>query len=113
MEYSNGVRPYILEWYNKVFLVEFNEKRNNNNEDDKEVGLTTKELVGATFRIRQRKLSTQQVYERYILPLVNAGYIDKIENKQDKRSYIYVPVLNAKQKNYSIQAKRIISHKTN
>ncbi|HZC20870.1 MAG TPA: hypothetical protein VE223_04430, partial [Nitrososphaeraceae archaeon] len=21
MEYSNGVRPYILEWYNEVFLV--------------------------------------------------------------------------------------------
>jgi hypothetical protein len=101
MEYSNGVRPYILEWYNEVFLVEFNEKKNNNNDeedDNEEVGLTTKELVDATFRIRERRLSTQQVYETYIVPLVNAGYIDKIENKQDKRSYIFLPVLNAKQK---------------
>ena len=98
MEYSNGVRPYILEWYNEVFLVEFNEKRNSNNEDDEEVGLTTKELVDATFRIRQRKLFTQQVYESYIVPLANAGYIDKMENKHDKRSYIFLPVLNTKQK---------------
>jgi hypothetical protein len=26
MEYSHGVRPYILEWYNEVFLVKFNDK---------------------------------------------------------------------------------------
>ena len=31
-------------------------------------------------------------------PLVNAGYIDNIENKKDKRSCIFLPVLNAKQK---------------
>ena len=34
----------------------------------------------------------------YIIPLVNAGYIDNMENKKDKRSYIFLPVLNAKQK---------------
>jgi hypothetical protein len=105
IEYSNGVRPYVLEWYNEVFLVEFNGKGNgnkNDDNDDKEVGLTTKELVDAILRIRKRKLSTQQIYENYIVPLVNAGYIDKIENKQDKRSYIFLPVLNAKQKHYSI-----------
>jgi DNA-binding MarR family transcriptional regulator len=88
-------------------LVEFNERRNKNNNNDnddndyEEVGLTTKDL-DATFRIRERRFSTQQIYETYIDPLVNAGYIDKIENKQDKRSYIFFPVLNAKQKNYSI-----------
>ena len=98
MEYSNGVRPYILEWYNEVFLVEFNEKRRSNNNDDEEVGLTTRELVDATFRIRKRRFSTQQIYETYIAPLVNAGYIDNIENKKDKRSCIFLPVLNAKQK---------------
>ena len=110
MEYSNGVRPYILEWYNEVFLVEFNEKRNSNNEDDEEVGLTTKELVDATFRIRQRKLFTQQVYESYIVPLANAGYIDKMENKHDKRSYIFVPVLNTKQKIFDLDKTNNLSY---
>ena len=81
-----------------VFL-EFNEKRSkNNNDDNDEVGLTTRQLVDASFRIREHRFSTQQIHETYIYPLVNAGYIDKIENKQDKGSYIFLPVLNAKQK---------------
>jgi hypothetical protein len=33
-----------------------------------------------------------------VVPLVNAGYIDKVENKNDKRSYLFYPVLNGKQK---------------
>jgi hypothetical protein len=36
MEFSNGVRPYILEWYNDVFLVEFNDKRERNTVDNEE-----------------------------------------------------------------------------
>jgi hypothetical protein len=97
MEYSNGVRPYILEWYNEVFLKEYNENKTINNDED--VGsLTTRQLVDATFRIKERKFSTQHILESYIDPLVNAGYIDKIDSKKDKRSYIFYPVLNAKQK---------------
>ena len=36
--------------------------------------------------------------ENYIEHLVNAGYIDKIQNEEDRRSYLFYPVLNAKQK---------------
>jgi hypothetical protein len=60
--------------------------------------LTTRELVHATERIKGRKLSTQQIYENYILPLINADYIDRTDSKIDKRSYIFFPVLNVKQK---------------
>jgi hypothetical protein len=107
MEYSDGVRPYILEWYNEVFLVKFNDNRDNNKEagnidENGGIGLTTKELVDATFRIKGRKFSTQQICENYIVPLINACYIDKIENKKDRRSYLFYPVLNVKQKNYSM-----------
>lgn len=98
MEYSNGVRPYVLEWFNEVFLVEFNYKHGSDNNDGNGIGLTTKELVDATFRLKGRKFSTQQVYENYIVSLVNSGYIDKMENKKDKRSYLFYPVLNGKQK---------------
>jgi hypothetical protein len=77
----------------------FNEKKNNYIDDETtEEGLSTKELVDATYRIKGRKFSTQQMYENYIVPLVNAGYIDKTDNQKDKRSYIFFPVLNAKQK---------------
>jgi DNA-binding MarR family transcriptional regulator len=60
-------------------------------------GLTSRELANATFRIKQRKLSSKLILENDIEPLVNAGYIDKIQNEEDRRSYLFYPVLNAKQ----------------
>jgi hypothetical protein len=98
MEYSNGVRPYVLEWYNEVCLEEYNHKINSNSDnlEQEKIGLTSRELANATFRIKARKFSTQQIYENYIEPLVNAGYIDKLENKEDRRSYLFYPVLNVK-----------------
>jgi hypothetical protein len=38
------------------------------------------------------------MYENYIDPLINAGYIDRVNSKIDHRSHIYFPVLNAKQR---------------
>jgi hypothetical protein len=101
MEYSNGVRPYILEWFNEVFLVEYNNRTEPNSKRDiseEIIGLSTKELVDATERIKGHKFATQYLYEHYIIPLINAGYIDKSESKIDRRSYIFFPVLNTKQK---------------
>jgi len=99
MEYSDGVRPYILEWLNEVFLIEYNDKQYTDNSDETDgIGLTTKELVNATLRIKGSKFSTQQIYENYLVPLINAGYIDRVDNKKDKRSYLFYPVLNVKQK---------------
>jgi hypothetical protein len=101
MEYSDGVRPYILEWFNEVFLVAYNEKTEPNAKDgivEENIALTTRELVHATERIKGRKLSTQQIYENYIVPLINAGYIDNTSSKIDKRAYLFFPVLNVKQK---------------
>jgi len=34
-------------------------------------------LVDATFRIKERNFCTQQIYENYIVPLINAVYIDR------------------------------------
>jgi hypothetical protein len=104
MEYSNGVRPYILEWFNDIFLVVFNEKTKPNSKPndasvpEEIIALTTAELVEATEQIRGNKFSVKQMYENYIVPLINAGYIDRANSKIDHRSYIYFPELNAKQR---------------
>lgn len=104
MEYSNGVRPYILEWFNEVFLAAFKEKTipntkfNDDSVSEEIIALTTAELVKATERIRAYKFSTQQMLENYIVPLINAGYIDKADSKIDRRSYIFFPVTNTKQR---------------
>ena len=98
MEYSNGVRPYVLEWYNDIFLNRFNEINNAAIDNDGSTGLTSRELADATFQIKRRKLSSKHILENYIEPLINSGYIDKVENKEDRRCYLFYPVLNIKQK---------------
>ena len=77
MEYSNGIRPYVLEWFNEVFLKEYNDRDENNkkntgnndettiddatiNREDKvqeKTGLTSRELANATSRLKGPKLS--------------------------------------------------------
>jgi DNA-binding MarR family transcriptional regulator len=99
LEYSTGIRPYVLEWFNEVFLKEYNEKINKaatkgGNPTEARINLTTRELADA----KQQKMSSKQILENYIDPLVNAGYIDKVENEKDRRSYLFYPVINAKQK---------------
>ena len=98
MEYSNGVRPYVLEWYNEVFLKKYNEINNAAIDNDGSTGLTSRQLADATIQIKRRRLSSKHILENYTEPLINAGYIDKVENKEDRRSYLFYPVLNIKQK---------------
>jgi len=103
MEYSDGVRPYILEWLNEVFLIEYNDKQYTDNSDETDgIGLTTKELVNATLRIKGSKFSTQQIYENYLVPLINAGYIDRVDNKKRQTLLSLLPRFKCKTKNYSM-----------
>ena len=63
MEYSNGVRPYVLEWYNEVFLKKYNEINNAAIDNDGSKGLTSRQLADATFQIKRRKLS-QSIFSK-------------------------------------------------
>jgi hypothetical protein len=101
MEIGDGVRPYHAQWFNEIFLAAFNEKAepsSKNGIEEESISLTTRELVAATNEIQKRMYSTQQIYENYIVPLINAGYIDRMPSNLDKRSYVFYPVMNAKQK---------------
>jgi hypothetical protein len=101
MEYANGVRPYILEWYNEVFLPSYQAKTEPDTKGEKSesrIALTTAQLVEATYSKQQKKFSTKQVLENYINPLVNQAYIEADSSEIDKRQHVYYPILNAKQK---------------
>jgi hypothetical protein len=71
MQYANGVRPYILEWYEDVFLEIYNQKTSVDSRIDSKgytlyedcVALTTQQLADATFEKRNKKVSTKQVRE--------------------------------------------------
>jgi hypothetical protein len=100
MEYANGVRPYILEWYNDVFLEAYNSKTTEDSRfnskgellTEKVIAVITGELIDKTFEVQKKKLSTQQILQTYIRPLVNENIIDFIHSEIDKRARIYFPV---------------------
>jgi hypothetical protein len=105
MEYAvSGVRPYILERYQNVFLEAYNAKTECNSKIDSKdnlieenrIAVTTAELVDKTFEIEKKKLSTKQIYQTYITPLLNDNFIDSIHSELDKRAYIYFPIVTSK-----------------
>jgi hypothetical protein len=105
MEYSavDGVRQYIMEWYIGVFLVAYDAKKQPDSKErkgeivsEKRIGLTSEQLADATFQILNKKLSTKQILENYVDPLVNQGYIDNADSDLDRRSKIFYPVLTSK-----------------
>ena len=129
MEYSDGVRPYILEWYYEVLLKAFEEKIepdlkvNSKGEELKEdiIALTSQDIIKKHFGVHNETLSTKHLLESYLYPLLNQGYIDKSDSNIDKRAKIYYPILirkyiklfeNDKSNNLSQQKKKIIVKST-
>jgi len=126
MEYSDGVRPYILEWYYNVFLKAFEEKHepdlkiNSKGDELKEdkLALTSQDIIKKHFEIHNETLTTKRLLESYLYPLLNQGYIDKIDSIIDRRAKIYYPVIttkkyinlfeNAKSNNLSQQKQKMI-----
>jgi hypothetical protein len=101
MEYSDGVRPYVLEWYYEVFLEAYNEKdgpdskQNSKGDLVTEVrqGVTTEDLVKKTFEILNKTYTKKQILDLYIYPLQNQGYIDGIKSNIDGREKIHYPIV--------------------
>jgi hypothetical protein len=110
MEYANGVRPYILEWYEKVFLKTFGEKaepdsklfKKDDLRTEDRIALTTQELVEATKEIQGKTLTVKKILQTYLEPLMNEGYIDKQESNINHRNNIYYPLVLEPENSYSL-----------
>jgi len=103
IQYGNGVRPYILEWYYDVFLPTFENKTERDSKFrgsiemiESRIALTSQQLADATFTIKNKKLSTRQIRETYIEQLINEGYIDTEKSELNKSADIYFPVITTK-----------------
>jgi hypothetical protein len=110
IEYVADVRPYVLDWFNTVFLaahseiVEENIKRaealtDEEKEEEKgkkkrdpSVGVTSKELAKWIKAHGSKGMATKYIREAYLEPLYNGGYLEKEENPDDKRETIYSPI---------------------
>jgi hypothetical protein len=105
IQFANGVRPYILEWYNEVFVPTYNTKYEPDSktrvrgedtiiiEEDRKA-VTTGQLVDATETKLKKRFTTQKILEQYVIPLMNEGYIDKQQSNLHGRDNIYYPVVD-------------------
>jgi hypothetical protein len=104
LEYSDGVRPYILEWYYEVFLKAFEAKAepdlkvNSKGEELKEdrIALSSQDIIKKHWEVHNETLSTKQLLESYLYPLLNQAYIDKADSSIDKRAKIYYPIIKTR-----------------
>jgi hypothetical protein len=105
MEYSDGVRPYILEWYYDIFLKAFNDKgdkvdikTNSKGEtlEEPRVALTSQDIIKKYKEEYNETLTSKQLLETYLYQLINQGYIDKIDSVIDRRAKIYYPIITTK-----------------
>jgi hypothetical protein len=103
---SSALRPYIANWYNRVFITGFNERKNSENplnktvtvsgktvESENVIGLSTKYLAERTQQILGGiKPSREDVREQYLEPLYNLGIVDKFKSEENKTENLYCPV---------------------
>ena len=131
MEYSEGVRPYILEWYNEVFRKAFEDKgdkvdskTNSKGETLEEIrpALTSQDLIKKHKAKHNETLTSYKLLQSYLYPLMNHGYIDSIDSVLDKRAKIYYPIIETKKyinlfyseekNNFSQEIKKIVVNST-
>jgi hypothetical protein len=100
---ASGVRPYIVNWFNDVFIPAFKDlggkptdlKDEGGNVLIKEryVGVTTEQLAEKTKKVYGGlKSSSGDLLAKYLYPLINQGIVDKVPGEIDKRFNLFFPV---------------------
>ena len=101
MENSTGLRPYQIEWYDKIFLPEYRGKTVEDSRlikghvvTEKIIAVTTEQLARRPRKFN-RNITGKKILETYLEPLLNEGYIDRTGSDLDHRAYIYYPLIDA------------------
>ncbi len=95
MEY----RPYILDWFYEVFLPSYESHEEVTCKSkipgqmvcESRIAVTTFELIDATREKKCRVYNSKQLLETYIYPLMNQGYIDRVNSELDHRAVHLFP----------------------
>lgn len=101
---ASALRPYIVDWYDNVFLEAYNDLGGKAAElidpdtgrafiKEIYVGVNTKQLADKTTEIMGiSKANSKDMLQQYLYPLLNLGIIDKVKSEIDRRGYIYYPI---------------------
>jgi hypothetical protein len=103
MEHGGGARPYIMEWYDEVYLPTYGKLTEPNYRvkdgktiTERMIGLNTKQLSDATYEIQGKALTENQIRDTYLKPLFNENFINSYTSECDRRGYISFPLINTK-----------------
>lgn len=102
MQYSNGVRPYVLEWYYEIFLPAYqmltspiSKKKRIGKEDviisESRIAVISSQLIAATKEKKHKTYTSKSIHEEFIYPLMNQGYIDSMKSETNRSMNIYFP----------------------
>jgi hypothetical protein len=115
---ASNMRPYLADWYDRVFLESFKKQGNVCKEYQNDigfpmkenyVGVTTEELAAETKEIMEvHKPGTDEIRESYLDPLINQGLIEKVPSVKDRRQNIYFPVDPAANGNGKVDTNKVI-----
>jgi hypothetical protein len=100
---ASGVRPYIANWFNDVFVPAFKDLDGKPNElkgdydnviiKEKHVGVTTEQLSEKTKHVYGGiKPSSQDLLNKYLYPLINQGIVDKVPSEINRKYNLFYPV---------------------
>lgn len=99
IEHNNGVRPYVLIWYNHVFLPAYESKIEPDSKQarngllvENRIAVTTRDLIEKTAEVKNKRLGSKSILETYINPLINSNVISNEPSVLDGRANIYYPV---------------------
>ena len=96
IEHNGGIRPYILQWYNEVFLLAYESKKESDSKDgsvsENRIAVTTRYLIETTAEVQNKTLSNKEMLETYLNPLLNLNVISSEPSVLDRRANIYYPV---------------------
>lgn len=105
MENSSGVRPFINEWFEKVFMSVFNGKTEPDSKvrgltkygeeikiEESRIAVTTDQLREKHKEVLGQTITIKKLLQNYMDPLRNNGLIDSINSELDKRSKIFYPL---------------------
>ena len=118
-----GLSPELQQWYKEVFMEVYNDKvakQKTREEQDKqlegqEVSITTADLIKKHEELSKsgkgkggyKEENSHQILQKYIYPLINAGYIED-EKIDGKKAKIYRPVKDLKYSFYSFSDEKNI-----
>jgi hypothetical protein len=123
MEHASGVRPYIQDWHEQVFLPTFEAKTEPDSKyipssgitkTEDMIAVTSEQLVAATQAIQHKTFTNQKILETYLEPLMNEGYVDRVESAINRSWKIYYPTrLNSETRRQSLTFDDILWPKSN